>query len=112
MVAAMSMMSVATTALAEDANKAFFVQVWVSDVTGAPANPEEDPGRIEVTIAGRFVGCALAPFYRPSAGEVKLVPFYIGYTATGKSPEDIKVETYGELRRLSKPKIKISEVPQ
>ena len=94
---------------ASQPDKRWFVQVWFDAGLAALANPDEEPGRIEVSIGCAFFGCALAPFSRPSAGEVQIVPVSLGFTAIGQR-DAIKVEVLGEFGRLSKPQFKITEV--
>lgn len=86
--------------------RAWFVAVEFSPLEDA--NPDEYPGRVEVTVAGRFVGCAWAAFYKPELTEVRLVPMSLGYAVFGRR-EDIKVQAYGELARIGKQQVQIKE---
>ncbi len=85
----------------------WFIQVWFEGEFPIEADPSNDPGRVEVSMAGDFVACAWAPVYRSRQRQFFLVPLTVGATASGRK-EDIKVEVYGELKRLTRPAIKIS----
>ena len=73
------------------------------------ADPADDPGRVEISMAGEFVACAWAPVYHSPRKEFFLVPLTMGATAVGKK-EDIKVDVYGALKRLAHPTVKITPV--
>lgn len=105
--------SPALPALATQSNPAapqrWFIQVWLEGDFPFELDMAANPGRIEVSIGGTFVACALAAVYRSKRNEMFLVPLSIGASAIGRK-EDIKVEVYGELKRLVRPTIKITEI--
>lgn len=75
------------------------------------ADPEQPPGRVEVSIAGEPVGCAWASYYRPELTEIRLTPMFLGFYARGRR-EDIKVEPHDELARIGHQRVTITEVGQ
>lgn len=87
----------------------WFVQVWFESGAPIEADAGSDPGRIEVTAGGEFVGCAKAMTHDARWGEVILIPPSVGFIATGRR-EEIKVAAYGELGRLARSVVKITEV--
>lgn len=101
--------AVVPAAAAQDAAQRWFIQVWFQGEFPIEADPANDPGRIEVSMAGEFVACAWAPVYRSRQGQFFLVPLTLGATAAGRR-EDVKVEVYGELKRLARPTVKVTAV--
>lgn len=95
--------------LSDPSASRWFIQVWFEGSFPIEADPADDPGRVEISIAGEFVACAWAPVYRSPRKEFFLVPLNVGATAVGKK-EDIKVDVYGALKRLAHPVVKITAV--
>lgn len=87
----------------------WFIQVWFEGNFPIELDPSANPGRLEITIGGEFVACALASVAQSKQGQMWLAPLSIGATAVGRR-EDIKVEVYGELRRVVRSVIKITEI--
>ena len=87
----------------------WFIQVWFEGNCPIELDPAAHPGRLEISIGGEFVACALAGVSQSKQGQMWLAPLSIGAAAVGRR-EDIKVEVYGELRRVVRPVIKITEI--
>jgi hypothetical protein len=87
----------------------WFIQVWFEGNFPIELDPAANPGRLEVSIGGEFVACALAGVAQSKQGQMWLAPLSIGASALGRR-EEIKVEVFGELRRLARPVIKITEI--
>lgn len=87
----------------------WFIQVWFEGNFPIELDPSANPGRLEISIGGEFVACALAGVSRSKQGQIWLAPLSIGASAVGRR-EEIKVEVYGELKRVVRPVIQITEI--